>query len=194
MALDMRCFHGRMPAMKTRTQNATTDIVLPAQIRAGRAMLDWSQDELATAAQIGVSTVRDFESQRRLSPVEGLPAMKRALENEGILFLPGNDDGGPGVRLAARQPNIIRKPIKMNPYYQLPFAVEWRGNQVIVLLAREILDDLARARQRMTDAEYVAIFEAHRASILDAVAAAIDAGRVENGKLMLTGRDIPELR
>jgi hypothetical protein len=34
----------------------------------------------------------------------------------------------------------------------------------------------------------------HRASILNAVAAAIDAGRVENGKLMLSGRDIPELR
>ena len=46
----------------------------------------------------------------------------------------------------------------------------------------------------MTDAEYVATFEAHRASILNAVAAAIDAGRVENGKLMLTGRDIPDLR
>ena len=81
----------------------------------------------------------------------------------------------------------------MNPY-QLPFAVEWRGRQVIVLLAREALDDLARARGRMTDAEYVATFDAHRASILDAVAAAIDAGRVEDGKLTLTGRDIPSLQ
>jgi hypothetical protein len=170
------------------------EIILPAQIRAGRAMLDWSQEQLATAAQIGVSTVRDFESQRRLTAFEGLPAMKRALENEGLMFLPGNDDAGPGVRLSAKRPNIIRKPAKMNPYYQLPFAVEWRGQQVIVFLSREALDDLAGARQRMTDAEYVATFEAHRASILNAVAAAIDAGRVENGKLMLTGRDIPDLR
>lgn len=171
-----------------------SDIILPAQIRAARVMLDWSQEELATTAQIGVSTVRDFESQRRLSAVEGLPAMKRALENEGIVFLPGNDDGGPGVRLSAARPNIIRKPAKMNPYFQLPFAVEWRGQQVIVLMAREPLDDLARARRGMTDAEYVATFEAHRATILNAVAAAIDAGRVEDGRLMLTGRDIPELQ
>jgi transcriptional regulator with XRE-family HTH domain len=171
-----------------------TDIILPAQIRAGRALLDWSQEQLATLAEIGVSTVRDFESQRRLSTGDGLQAMKRALENHGIMFLPGNDDGGPGVRVSAARPNIIRKPTKMNPYFQLPFAVEWRGQKVIVLLAREPLDDFARARQRMTDAEYVRTFEARRAAILDAVAAAIDAGRVEDGKLMLTGSDFPELR
>jgi transcriptional regulator with XRE-family HTH domain len=171
-----------------------TDIILPAQIRAGRAMLDWSQEQLAAAAQIGVRTVRDFESQRRLTAFEGLPAMKRALENEDLMFLPGSDDAGPGVRLSAKTPNIIRKPAKMNSYYLLPFAVEWRGQQVIVLLSREALDDLARARQRMTDAEYIATFEAHRASILSAVAVAIDAGHVENGKLVLTGRDIPELQ
>jgi hypothetical protein len=108
--------------------------------------------------------------------------------------LPGKDDGGPGVRLSSARPNIIRKPTKMSPYFQLPFAVEWRGRQVIVLLAREPLDDLARARRGMSDAEYVATFDAHRAAILNAVAAAIDAGRVEHGKLMLTGRDFPELR
>ena len=107
MAVDMPPFHGKIIAMKTG-KRAMPNIILPAQIRAGRAMLDWSQEQLATAAQIGVSTVRDFESQRRLTAAEGLPAMKRALEHEGLVFLPGNDDAGPGIRLSATMPNISR--------------------------------------------------------------------------------------
>ena len=33
-------------------------LVVPAQIRAGRALLDWSQEQLATAAEVGLSTIR----------------------------------------------------------------------------------------------------------------------------------------
>jgi transcriptional regulator with XRE-family HTH domain len=122
------------------------DVILPAQIRAGRALLNLSQDELAGAAQIGVSTLPDFESQRRGASGEGLPAVRRALESAGVVFLPGTDEHGPGVALAARRPNIIRKPTRMNAYYQLSFMVEWRGRQATVFLSREPLDDFAGAR------------------------------------------------
>jgi transcriptional regulator with XRE-family HTH domain len=169
-----------------------TDVILPAQIRAGRALLDLSQDELAEAAKIGVSTLRDFESQRRAASGESLPAMQRALENAGVIFLSGTAEHGPGVALAGQRPNIIRKPTRMNGYFQLPFAVEWRGRQVIVFLSREPLDDFARARGSMTSAEYVATFEAHRSEILDKVAEAIDAGRVEGDRLLLGSRDFPD--
>jgi transcriptional regulator with XRE-family HTH domain len=172
----------------------TAQIILPAQIRAARALLDWSQEQLADAAEIGTSTVRDFESQRRTTAGEGMPAMKRALENAGIVFLPSEGDDGPGVRLPGKRPHIIRKPTKMNPYYQLSFAVEWRGKQVIVFLSREAMDDLDRARHRRTDVEYVASFEKHKTEILAAVAAKIDAGRDEDGKMQLVGRDFPSLR
>ena len=171
---------------------AMNDIVLPAQIRAGRALLDLSQDQLAEAAQVGVSTLRDFESQRRATAGDGLPAIRRALENAGIVFLAGTAERGPGVALAGRRPNIIRKPTRMNPYYQLGFVVEWQGRQVTVFLSREPLDDFARARGGMTDAQYVATFEQHKAEILDQVARAIDSGRAEDGRLLLGSRDFPE--
>jgi DNA-binding transcriptional regulator YiaG len=181
--------HVNQEPLKRGDVGAMNEIILPAQIRAGRALLDLSQDQLAEAAQVGVSTLRDFESQRRSTAGDSLPALRRALENAGVVFLSSTPDHGPGVALAGRWPNIIRKPTRMNPYYQLPFVIEWRGRQVNVFLSREPLDDFARASHHLTDSEYVIIFEEHKAKILEAVARAIDAGRAEEDRLFLVSRD-----
>jgi transcriptional regulator with XRE-family HTH domain len=69
----------------------------PAQCRAARALLDWTQDDLAAAAQVGVVTLRQFErgvSQPRRAIVA---ALRRALEEAGVRFI--DRGGGPGVRL-----------------------------------------------------------------------------------------------
>lgn len=70
----------------------------PDQCRAARAFLDWSQTDLATAAHLGLSTIRDFEKGRRLPAHNNLLAIKLALEHAGIIFLSA-DGEGPGVRL-----------------------------------------------------------------------------------------------
>ena len=58
----------------------------PEQCRAGRAWLAWSQDDLAKAARVGLSTVKDFEGGRR-TPIEATQtAMRVALETAGIGF------------------------------------------------------------------------------------------------------------
>jgi DNA-binding transcriptional regulator YiaG len=59
----------------------------PEQCRAARAWLDWPQDALAKAANVGVSTVRDFEAGRREPTRNNLAAMKAALETGGISFI-----------------------------------------------------------------------------------------------------------
>lgn len=63
----------------------------PEQCRAARAWLDWSQDELAAAARVSLSTVRDFEKGRRVPIANNLGAMRSALEAAGTRFV---DDGG----------------------------------------------------------------------------------------------------
>jgi transcriptional regulator with XRE-family HTH domain len=71
--------------------------VTPAQCRAARALLDWTQGDLAVAAQVGVVTLRQFErgvSQPRRAI---LSALRRALEEAGVRFI--DRGGGPGVRL-----------------------------------------------------------------------------------------------
>ena len=59
----------------------------PEQSRAARGWLDWGQAELASAASVSLSTVRDYEKGRRTPIPTTLAAMKAALEAQGIAFL-----------------------------------------------------------------------------------------------------------
>ena len=70
----------------------------PAQSRAGRALLEITQTELAVLAGLGLSTVVDFEKKRRKVLPESVESIRRALVRAGIEFIEENG-GGPGVRL-----------------------------------------------------------------------------------------------
>jgi transcriptional regulator with XRE-family HTH domain len=72
-------------------------MITPAQCRAGRALVDWSQRKLASAAHIGLVTVRQFEAGREARYVT-IDAIRRALEAAGVIFIEENGDG-PGVRI-----------------------------------------------------------------------------------------------
>ena len=78
--------------------------ITPATCRAARGLLDWSQNDLAARADVGNSTVRDFEAGRRTPTPDTLTIVQRALEGGGVEFLPDN-----GVRLKTQKP---RRPAK----------------------------------------------------------------------------------
>ena len=61
-----------------------------------------TQPQLAAAAIIGLSTVVDFERERRAVSDEAIGKMRRALEAAGVEFIDENG-GGAGVRLRARK-------------------------------------------------------------------------------------------
>jgi transcriptional regulator with XRE-family HTH domain len=77
-------------------------MMTPEQCRAARALLDWSQQQLAEAAKIGNATIRNFEAGRSTPQYATLDVLQRALESAGVIFLADGQsiDGGPGVRLA----------------------------------------------------------------------------------------------
>jgi ribosome-binding protein aMBF1 (putative translation factor) len=58
----------------------------PEQVRAARSWLGWTQAELAASANVGLSTVKDYESAKRTPIANNLEAIKRALELNGIEF------------------------------------------------------------------------------------------------------------
>lgn len=76
--------------------------IRPAQCRAGRALLDMTQTELADLAGLGLSTVVDFEKERRKVSAAAIQSVQHALNRAGIEFIAENG-GGSGVRLRKRQ-------------------------------------------------------------------------------------------
>jgi transcriptional regulator with XRE-family HTH domain len=56
----------------------------PEQVRAARNWLSWTQAELAERANVGLSTIKDYESAKRTPMANNLEAIKRALENGGM--------------------------------------------------------------------------------------------------------------
>ena len=73
----------------------------PKHVRAARALLAWSQQDLAKAAGVATSTVADFERGRRTPMANNAQAIREALEGAEIRFLPTGAVVGPEVpRLA----------------------------------------------------------------------------------------------
>jgi len=77
-------------------------MISPAQCRAARGLLDWSQHELAERAGVGVVTVRQLEAGTHQPRRATLEVVQRCFETGGVEFIDENG-GGPGVRL--REPS-----------------------------------------------------------------------------------------
>jgi len=74
----------------------------PEQCRAARALLGWSQQDLANQARVGIVTVNQLENGLSQPRPATLDVIQRALETAGVEFIDENG-GGPGLRLRKRQ-------------------------------------------------------------------------------------------
>lgn len=73
----------------------------PAQCRAARGLLDWSQEQLAQAAGLSRSTVRDFESGRHEPHRASVVLILQTLAGQGVEPVPADGGAGEGVRFRA---------------------------------------------------------------------------------------------
>jgi len=73
-------------------------MLTPAQCRAARGLIDWSQMELAERAGVGIVTIRQLEAGIHAPRRSTIDVVRRALEAAGVEFIAENG-GGPGVRL-----------------------------------------------------------------------------------------------
>jgi predicted transcriptional regulator len=80
------------------------------QIKAARALLDWSQDQLAAAADISIPTIKRLEANDGPLGGRGLTVERilTSLEAAGVEFIDENG-GGPGVRLRTSARETSRK-------------------------------------------------------------------------------------
>ena len=74
-------------------------MIVPRQIRAARALLAWSQEELASRADVGTATVKRIErnDDDMRGSIASLRKIEAALIGEGISF--SNDKNSVSVTL-----------------------------------------------------------------------------------------------
>ncbi|WP_298282696.1 helix-turn-helix domain-containing protein [Acidocella sp.] len=73
--------------------------IIPAQLRAARALIGWSRDKLAENAGTTERTIARIEDGQTNPRRSTASAIRAALEAAGVQFIPENG-GGAGVRLA----------------------------------------------------------------------------------------------
>lgn len=172
-----------------------SQLIIPAQIRAARGLLNWTQDKLAQAAKIALSSIRDIEAEKRSAEPSTLASLRRSFENAGVEFMPGTaSDGGPGVRLSAKRPNVVRRPTVVDLFDGMPVDVEFQGRHFKALISREVIEDLGRLREEPKEA-WLRVFDEHEGAILDGIRRAFESGKRwdDRGRLRVLSDHIPEL-
>lgn len=148
--------------------------ITPAQCRAARSLLNWSQETLALKADVSRATVADFESSTRQPLKNNLRAMMDCMIKAGIDFLGETGDHGVGVRFSARRVTYLksvkidrRRGIVSIPmhYAGKPFACELELHDLSNFLLADFSSDeeIAAAVSRMFDHIYI-VTEKHAAT------------------------------
>lgn len=73
-------------------------ILLAAQCRAGRALIEWSPARLAKACSVELQAIKEFEARFRRPDPEVLGRIRTVLVKAGVDFIDENG-GGAGARL-----------------------------------------------------------------------------------------------
>ncbi len=78
-------------------------MITSAQMRAARAMLDWSRERLSKEARVGISALMRLESAEGVPSgnIKTFESVQRAFEKAGIEFI-GSPENGAGVRWRPR--------------------------------------------------------------------------------------------
>ena len=74
-------------------------MITSAQMRAARAMLDWSREQLSKEAGVGISALMRLESAEGVPSgnIKTFESVQRAFEKAGVEFI-GSPEEGAGVR------------------------------------------------------------------------------------------------
>jgi transcriptional regulator with XRE-family HTH domain len=161
------------------------------QCRAARALVRWSQAQLARQARVHIQTIAEFERGAAIPYPETLQKLVAAFETSGLELISENG-GGAGVRLKRPIAKLARKRVSRFERV-VTLLIDYRGREYRVKFSTAILDDIDRTSHPSDEALSGAL-DRHLSLILARAAQAIDDHRVDkSGELILTAKeDFPE--
>jgi transcriptional regulator with XRE-family HTH domain len=116
-----------------------------AQCRAARALLDWTQDQLAENAQVARATIADFERNTRVPMRQNMISIVSALEAAGVAFIPETGEGA-GVRFRKVELEYSRT-VRIDGD-DVVLSVRYRGQPYLVSIGRAVIDNIDRTNYR----------------------------------------------
>lgn len=84
--------------MDSPASAASSDAILPAQLRAARALLDWTRPEAAKHCGVGVNTIARFENGQAMPADRTMAQIVKVLETWGVDFINGVEGAGVVLR------------------------------------------------------------------------------------------------
>ncbi len=157
----------------------------PSQCRAGRALLNWSQDDLETAARVSKKTIADFERDQRNQQVRTIEAIEMALTSHGVIFISANG-GGEGVRKRASMPRLFRRDDVEHRGW-VAFAVDYKEARFTGFVWYNALAGIA-----LDNLSPLEVFDRDTARILMCAAEKIDEGQLDpDGRVFIERSDMP---
>lgn len=102
------------------------------QIKAARALLDWSQDRLAEACGLSIATIRKIESGHISPRNSTMGGIQRALEGAGLEFIDPN-----GVRERPEEIKIYEGRAQLKEFYDDVYETTKRSGKEVVMVCRD---------------------------------------------------------
>jgi transcriptional regulator with XRE-family HTH domain len=124
-----------------------------AQCRAARALLNWTQELLATNACVSRATIADFENSSRLPMTNNIRSMADSMFAAGVEFIPEQNTLGVGVRFRERKLQYISN-LKIDRFRRrATMRMVYAGQHFICHIELNAVDDYHQSSFR-TDEEY----------------------------------------
>jgi len=161
------------------------------QCAAARALVGWSQDKLAEAAQVARATIANFEGNTRIEPsTKNLLTIIACLQQAGVKFIPEDVAEGLGAGVRLRKLELEYSNMLRPAGWDLIFPVRYKGQSCQVTISRAIIDDIARGNFLTPDRQ-VKIVQERLPQILDAVEKRLSDADNVPPKIALTMDDFP---
>jgi transcriptional regulator with XRE-family HTH domain len=129
------------------------------QSRAGRALLNWTQDQLATNARVSRATIADFENNARKPQTNNLRSMAECMFAAGIAFIDESDNSGAGVRFRERKLEYCNSVKVERLDRRAIMRMRYAGEDFQCLIDLDAVDDYHRANFSSDDEYSRAISE-----------------------------------
>jgi transcriptional regulator with XRE-family HTH domain len=154
------------------------------QCRAGRGLINWTQDKLAINARVSRATVAEFENNSRIPQTNNLRSIEDCMFAAGVEFIAEQDKLGVGVRFRERKLEYTNN-VRVDRFNdRATMKMRYAGEDFLCQIDLDVINDYHRENFD-TDEEFTTAI----GEILHVILARVEpcaSTQIQNGLLVVT--------